>query len=73
MKSLATRILGVFGRVIWRSAVGLALGVIVMFWPLHGQVPPLIVKLQEPLGALLIVCFLGKALYDTLFFDRYWP
>jgi len=29
--------------------------------------------LQVPAGALLIVCSLGKALYDTLFFDRYRP
>ncbi|MBI2861401.1 MAG: hypothetical protein HYX89_01130, partial [Chloroflexi bacterium] len=29
-------------------------------------------RLQVALGALVFVCAIGKALYDTLFYDRYW-
>ncbi len=56
-----------------KTAVGFGIGVIVMGFPLPEDVDPLWQTLQVPAGALLIVCSLGKALYDTLFFDRYRP
>jgi len=28
---------------------------------------------KDALVALILVCFLGKLLYDTLFYDHYWP
>ncbi len=42
-----------------------------MFWPLRGHVAAWVLGLQQPVGAILIVCFIGKALYDTLFYERY--
>jgi hypothetical protein len=39
--------------------------------PLPEDIDPLFQILQAPAGALLIVCSVGKALYDTLFYDRY--
>jgi hypothetical protein len=56
-----------------RSALGVVLGSLVMLAPLPEEVDPLWPTLQAPLGSLLIVCFIGKALYDTLFYERYWP
>lgn len=26
-----------------------------------------------PLAAIILICAIGKALYDTLFYDHYWP
>lgn len=29
--------------------------------------------LEVGLMAFILICYLGKLLYDTLFYDRYWP
>ena len=56
-----------------RATVGAIVGAIVMVFPLPADIDPLWRVLQAPVGALLIVCFIGKALFDTLFYDRYRP
>mgnify|MGYP005839379587 CR=1 FL=1 len=60
-------------RLARQSGVGVGIGILVMVVPLPEEVDPLWLMLQAPIGALLIVCSIGKALYDTLFYDRYQP
>ncbi len=55
-----------------RLGLGLAAALVLMHLPL-GRLGPAAVALQTPLAALLLVCFVGKLLYDTLFYDHYWP
>jgi hypothetical protein len=59
-------------RFLLRALLALALALVVMFAPL-GWLGPLARALQVPFAVILFVCFLGKLLYDTLFYDRYWP
>jgi len=59
------------GKLARQSLVGVAIGIVVMAAPLPEDIDPLFQILQAPAGALLIVCSVGKALYDTLFYDRY--
>ncbi|MBI4321211.1 MAG: hypothetical protein HY675_22190 [Chloroflexi bacterium] len=65
------RFLGSLGRLIKGSAAGVVAGLIVMALPMPEDIDPLWQMLQAPIGALLVVCSIGKALYDTLFYDRY--
>ncbi len=60
-------------RLAMNAAVGIMVGVVVMLLPLPDEVDPLWQMLQAPVGALLTVCSIGKALFDTLFYDRYRP
>jgi hypothetical protein len=41
--------------------------------PLAEWVPFWLVQVQVPFTGLLLVCYLGKLLYDTLFYDHYRP
>jgi hypothetical protein len=55
-----------------RAAVGVALAVFLLLAPL-----PELAGAWEPLrlgaGSLLFLLAIGKALYDTFFYDHYWP
>lgn len=62
-----------FLKLLKNSAIGIVLGLAVIVFPLPYDVDPLWEMLQAPFGALLIVCFIGKALYDTLFYDHFRP
>ncbi|MCS6801736.1 MAG: hypothetical protein RMM58_11545 [Chloroflexota bacterium] len=35
--------------------------------------PELLARLQVPLAVTALVCAMGKALYDTFFYDHYQP
>ncbi len=55
-----------------RAALGAALALCLMLAPL-----PEFAGIWEPLrlgaGSFLLLVVLGKALYDTFFYDHYWP
>jgi len=59
-------------RLFVRALLGTALALLMMLAPLS-WLGPLVGALQVPVAVVLFVCFLGKLLYDTLFYDRYWP
>jgi hypothetical protein len=59
-------------RLLVSALLGTALALLVMLAPL-AWLGPLVGVLQVPVAVVLLVCFLGKLLYDTLFYDRYWP
>jgi hypothetical protein len=58
-------------RILVNVAVGSAIGLAVILAPLPIALGEALGQIQTPLGVLIIVCGLGKALYDTLFWDRY--
>jgi len=53
------------------SWTGIALGAIVLLAPLPEEWDPRVLAVQTPVGVLVLLCTLGKALYDTLFYDHY--
>jgi hypothetical protein len=58
-------------RILLNATIGAALGASVMLAPLPAFVGDLVRLLQVPVGVLILICTLGKILYDTLFWDRY--
>jgi hypothetical protein len=54
-----------------RFFVGALIGIVVIFLPIPSKPWPLAAVLHVPLGVLIVVLALGKALYDTFFYDRY--
>ncbi len=61
-------------------ALALAKGIIAIlfagacaFVPLAEWAPIWALQVQVPVTGVLLVCYLGKLLYDTLFYDHYWP
>ncbi len=62
----------------WQSAVGkalaaLALAMVCAVLPLAEWAPLWFLKIQLPITSFVLVCYLGKLLYDTFFYDHYWP
>ncbi len=57
-------------RMLVRILVAAALALFVMLVPLP-WLGPVVGALQGPVAVVLFVCFLGKLLYDTLFYDHY--
>jgi hypothetical protein len=56
-----------------RIVLATVLAVIIMFLPPPPDFPAWIGNIQAPLAACVLVCYIGKLLYDTLFYDHYWP
>ncbi len=59
--------------VLQRVLAAIIVAIIVMLMPAPGIFPPWLVKLQMPVTIVLLICYLGKLLYDTLFYDHYRP
>jgi hypothetical protein len=60
-----------FLRFLMNAAVGTLVGVSVWVAPLTELFGYYMVYVQTPLAVLILTCTIGKALYDTLFWDRY--
>ncbi|MBI2304283.1 MAG: hypothetical protein HYU86_05995 [Chloroflexi bacterium] len=56
-----------------RGVLATGLAMAIMFVPLPEEWPQWASWAQVGVAALVIVIILGKLLYDTLFYDRYWP
>ena len=54
-----------------RVLVATMIAVIVMFLPPPRQFPAWLDQLQQPIVVFVLICYIGKLLYDTLFFDHY--
>lgn len=67
MVSTTTRLKKFIIRVL--VATALALGIMLM--PRQGWTPAWYAYVQVPAAVFLLVCYLGKLLYDTLFYERY--
>jgi putative exporter of polyketide antibiotics len=61
------------GRVFLHAlAAALVLWVLVLI-PLPVFIPQVVAAVRVPLAVLFLVIYLGKLLYDTLFYDHYQP
>jgi hypothetical protein len=58
-------------RLARRAVVALALGLLFALAPLPARTPDWLMNAQLPLAAFLAIVLIGKALYDTLFWERY--
>jgi predicted Abi (CAAX) family protease len=63
-------------RILWllcRLALATALAFIVMMLPQPGDLPVWLDALWMPAVVFVLLCYIGKLLYDTLFYDHYIP
>ncbi len=51
-------------------ALVLALAIAFVPLPLRGELVP---QIRVALASLFLICALGKMLFDTLFYNHYWP
>lgn len=72
-RSFAGWLVWFLGRIVARSALGVSLGLVLLLVRVPFNASANGQLLQVGFGAFLVVCSLGKALYDTLFYDHYWP
>ena len=56
-----------------RAAIAVVVGLVLIVAPLPRWTPRWFAYFQVPLVVLLLVCYVGKLLYDTLFYNHYWP
>ncbi|MFQ5854361.1 MAG: hypothetical protein ACE5LU_01775 [Anaerolineae bacterium] len=54
-----------------RVLVATALALAVMVLPLPWWTPAWLAYVQVPVAVFLLICYLGKMLFDTLFYSRY--
>jgi len=58
-------------QLVARILLATALAVIVMFLPPPSGFPAWLSTVQAPVVVFVLVCYIGKLLYDTLFYDHY--
>jgi hypothetical protein len=58
---------------IFRILVAAGLAIIVMILPPPSALPAWLDTLWQPVIVFVLICYIGKLLYDTLFFDHYVP
>lgn len=56
-----------------KAAFAILLAMICAVLPLYEWAPVWFISVQLPVTSLVLVCYLGKLLYDTLFYDHYRP
>ena len=59
--------------VVMRIMLAMALAVIIMFLPPPAGTAAWLTNVQVPVTVFLLVCYIGKLLYDTLFYDHFVP
>ncbi len=60
-------------RTLTKAAVAILLALACAVLPLYEWAPVWFIKIQLPLTGIVLVCYLGKLLYDTLFYDHFRP
>ena len=56
-----------------RIVLATALAVIIMALPTPDGLPLWLSNFHVPIVVFLLVCYIGKTLFDTLFYNHYWP
>ncbi len=56
-----------------RVLMATAVAIIILLLPPPPQLPVWVARVQMPLTIFVLVCYTGKLLYDTLFYDHYQP
>ena len=54
-----------------RAVIAAALAMTIMLLPPPQGFPAWVGKVQQPLAVFVLICYIGKLLYDTLFYDHY--
>lgn len=54
-----------------RAAIAVVVGLLIIVAPLPVWTPHWFAYFQVPVVVFLFVCYLGKLLYDTLFYNHY--
>lgn len=57
-------------RFLWKAGLALVIALIIALAPLPVWTPAWFTYFQVPAAVALFICYLGKLLYDTLFWDR---
>jgi hypothetical protein len=57
--------------VAFRILVATGLAIIVMVLPPPSELPAWLDQLWQPVIVFVLICYIGKLLYDTLFYDHY--
>lgn len=60
-------------KAIPRALTALAIGLLFILLPLPLETRSQYQLIKDGVVAFLLVVYLGKLLFDTLFYDRYWP
>lgn len=60
-------------RLLVRCAAAIVFGSICATVPLADWAPHWLSRVQMPAATFAVVAYCGKALYDTLFYDHFWP
>lgn len=58
---------------VWRAILALFIAALVMLLPLPEDAPGWLVSNHIPVVVFVLLCYMGKLLYDTLFYDHFWP
>ena len=61
------------GNLVIKSVVAVAMALLCAVAPLAALVPLGVVQAQVPVIMLILLCYLGKLLIDTLFYDHFRP
>lgn len=59
-------------KALLKASIAILLTMVILFTPAE-EAPLQLVSTVKAIVAFLLVLYLGKLLYDTLFFDRYRP
>ena len=60
-------------RLFSKALMALTFALLCAFMPIAAWAPPWFVQFQCAIMASLLVIYTGKLLFDTLFYDHYWP
>jgi len=60
-------------RLLIRILMAVVIAVLVMLLPIPAPAPAWLPEWHVPIVVVLLVCYIGKLLYDTLFYDHYRP
>ncbi len=72
MKTSRTRrMLSHLWRVLVRAIIATLILWLVVAFPLPSVMPQLLTAVRMPLAVFFFIIYIGKLLYDTLFYDRY--
>jgi hypothetical protein len=60
-------------RVLLRATVAALLAMFCAVAPLAEWAPGWVQQVQAPVAVVVLICYCGKVLYDTFFFDHFRP
>lgn len=64
------------GRWAWfgiRVVLGTLVALVLIYWPLPVPLAHFIGSIRVPAIIIISICYIGKLLYDTLYYDHYRP